>query len=188
MPLPDKGCAPTPTRVAPPRRSNSFLGAIIADDDSLCGGDLKFKGKCPIRAIVSNYSTHLLNLPGNPCQMPVWTDWVINGGPGKADPYPDPANPPLFGRKWFRRFGGHMICTKTVRRFNIWGPDQGQMVLAPPSNARNAVAWPLNWLGFGIINDKTGVATCWWVGRPPHVPRCWLRCPPPMASQAPSLG
>jgi hypothetical protein len=63
-------------------------------DDSLCGG---LMAPCPIRAVVSNYSTHLLDLPGGPCLVP---DFFNNSAEWGAD--------------WFRRFNGHMICTKQV--------------------------------------------------------------------------
>jgi hypothetical protein len=52
---------------------------------------------CPIRAIVSNYSTHLLGLPGSPCEMPSLTNTST-----------------MFGPDWYRRFNGHMICTQQV--------------------------------------------------------------------------
>jgi hypothetical protein len=148
---------------------------MCSTDDSLCGGLLK---PCPIRAVVSNYSTHLLGLPGNPCVMPS----LVN------------TTNATFGPDWYRRFNGHMICTQQVRwacywqwhrgccslqmlnmhlrhwqsatptdmqvaalvtqtrRFNIWGPDQGTLLLMPPNGTQ---AWEMDWLGFGIPGN------CW---------------------------
>ena len=77
-----------------PSNRNSYLGAVVSDDGSLCGGYLT---PCPIKAVVSKYSTHLLNLPGNPCRMPYWTNWTIANGSGSADP-PPPGTDTKYGR------------------------------------------------------------------------------------------
>ena len=66
----------------------------VPADDSLCGGLLS---PCPIRAVVSNYSSHLLDLPGSPCFVPDFFNASAKWGPD-----------------WYRRFNGHMICTKQV--------------------------------------------------------------------------
>jgi len=117
---------------------NSYLGMVLAADDSLCGGLMM---PCPIRAVVSNYSSHLLDLPGKPCFVPDYFDSNAKWGPD-----------------WYRRFNGHMICTKQTRRLNIWGPEQeSPMLLMPPGGAR---PWEMHWLGFGIAPSNTS-SGCW---------------------------
>lgn len=63
---------------------------------------------CPIRAIVSNYSTHLLDLPGSPCFVPEFFNVSAKWGPD-----------------WYRRFNGHMICTKQVKEVCHRHPTKG---------------------------------------------------------------
>jgi hypothetical protein len=58
-------------------------------------------------------------------------------------PLPSPPPP--------RRFNGNAICSIPIRRLNIWGPDQGPLLLTPPDKE--------------IVGGKGGRANATWVRR-----------------------
>ena len=141
---------------------NPFLGMVVTFDDSLCGGFLK---PCPFKAVLPKYSTHLLNLPGKPCQATM-KPWLIPGNNGSMVGF----LPLNSSGDWSRRFYNGITCTVQTRRLTIYGQAQNtsvnpvDLVLIPPGKTIDD-GFYMQWTAFGRAYNKDQ-GDCPWAGRP----------------------
>ena len=112
---------------------NPFHGSVNAYDDSLCGSSkgadaerYKVCKSAPFRGVGPKFNTHLLKLPNSPCKLASQYDAV-----------------------WHQRFDGGIVCTKQLRRLDVWSDDQGEdLVLFPPGCNALECAQRSLWLAY----------------------------------------
>jgi len=140
---------------------NPFLGMVIAFDDSLCGKKIS---PCPFRAVLPKYSTHLLNLPGNPCNATM-KPYLVQDDTETVGflPLNDTGD-------WSRRFYNGIVCGVQTRRLTIWGKAQNtavdpvDLIISPPGLTA-AQGFRAQWMAFNRAYNKDQ-GPCPWAGLP----------------------